>query len=811
MSGRILGRLLTLGALVLALGAASGCSGGQARKAAHMQKGRNYLAAQNYQKARIEFQNALQIDPKDATARYEVGVIDEKLGRLLQAAQSYQAAIDAAPQHEYLDATIALAKVMAMYGAPERALELVKPAFQKHPNEPELFVLRAVARAQLKDLSGAAADAEQATQLAPRNEDAIAALAGIFKAQGQTDEARALIERAVREIPGSAELRFMLARIYTDADRRDEAEAQYRKIIELQPAESTHRIRLAQFYSSSNQLDAAETTLRRALKDFPNDRTVKLSLVEFLSARRGRDVAQDELRKMIAAAPQEYDLQFALAKLYREVGENQKAEAVYRGVIGQERTNPPGLTARNGLAEIRMQQNDTGAALALANEVLVQNPRDNDALVIRGNIELARNDPRDAIADLRAVLRDQPDSAPVLRTLSRAHLANGEPQIAEEVMRRAVESNPNDPGLESDFAQLLTRLGKPDEANAVIAEAVEALPGNMQALNTQFRIAMTTKDLHRAQSAADAMVAQQPKLALGYMYQGVVAESEKRYEEALRLYTVAANLRPDAAEPVEAVVRLLSLMHRLPEALKRLDDVAARNPQDPLPLDVKGELLMQNGRFAEAKDAFRQAMALAPKWWPPYRGMAKAQVLGKENLADVIDGLRRAKGVVDPSERLSEALANLLVRAGRPDEAVAEYQEALRKYPKSDVAANNLAMLLVTYRSDTASLNQARELAARFVNSPSPAYRDTYGWVLYKRGEAAAAVPVLARIVAESPDAPVVRYHLGMAQALAGNRAEARDNLTRAIDSGQQFPGLDEAKSALERLDRPAAEAAPRT
>ena len=220
---------------------------------------------------------------------------------------------------------------------------------------------------------------------------------------------------------------------------------------------------------------------------------------------------------------------------------------------------------------------------------------------------------------------------------------------------------------------------------------------------------------------------------------------------------------------------------------------------------------MQNGRLAEAKEAFRHAMTVAPKWWPPYRGMAKAQLLGKESLADVIDGLRRAKPVVDQNERLSEVLANLLLRQGKSDEAIVEYQETLRQHPKSDVAANNLAMLLVTYRSDAGSLNQARDLAVRFASSPSLDYRDTYGWVLYKRGEAAAAVPVFARIVAESPDAVVARYHLGMAQALAGNRAEARDNLMRAVDSGKRFPGLDEAKSALERLGGPAPEAAPRS
>lgn len=800
MSARISGRLLAVGAVLIAASILAGCGGAQARKSAHMEKGRKYLAAENFEKARIEFQNALQIDPKDARVRYQVGAIEEKLGHPVQAIQAYNAAIDLAPKHDYLDATVALAKIMALNGAADRALELVKGAMEAHPEDAELYVLRATARALKKDLQGARSDAEHARQLAPRSEDVIAVLAGIYKSQGEADKARELIEQAVQDVPGSAELRFTLAQIYVSQDRRVDAETQYRKIIELKPRVSAHRVRLAQFYANGNQLDAAEAALRAAITDFPDDRRVKLALIEFLAARRTRTLAEEELARMIAAQPKDSELQFALARLYRADGANQKAEAVYRGVIDRERTNPAGLTARNNLAAVRLEQDDLDGALRFANEVIAVSPRDNDALLVRANVELQHQEARGAIADLRTVLRDQPTNPEVLRALANAHIANGEPQIAEQVMRQAADANPSSSTLQRDFAELLTQIGKADEAKTVIASAAERAPGSLELLDTQFRVAMRTHDLQRARAAADAIVARDPKLAFGYMYQGAVAEAEKRDEDALRLYTTAANLRPDTAEPLEAVARMLSSMHRLPEALRRLDDAAARNPQDAISLDVKGELLAQNGRLAEAKEAFRQAIARAPSWWPPYRDMAKAQIVGKEGLPVAIEGLRRAKSIVDPSERLSEMLASLLLRAGKPDEAIGEYEEALRKYPHSDLAANNLAMLLVSYRTDAASLERAHALAKRLADSPNLAYRDTYGWVLYKRGEATAAVPVFERIVAEAPESPVAHYHLGLAQALAGNRPAARDNLTRAIDAGLRSPDLEDAKSAIGRL-----------
>jgi thioredoxin-like negative regulator of GroEL len=104
-------------------------------------------------------------------------------------------------------------------------------------------------------------------------------------------------------------------------------------------------------------------------------------------------------------------------------------------------------------------------------------------------------------------------------------------------------------------------------------------------------------------------------------------------------------------------------------------------------------------------------------------------------------------------------------------------------------------------------------LSARFANSPNPSYLDTYGWVLFKRGDAAGSVPILTRVVAKVPDAVIARYHLGMAQSLAGDNTDARDNLMRAVNSGSRFSGLEEAKATLDRLAKApgAAAATPKT
>src|SRR5262249_851881 len=116
------------------------------------------------------------------------------------------------------------------------------------------------------------------------------------------------------------------------------------------------------------------------------------------------------------------------------------------------------------------------------------------------------------------------------------------------------------------------------------------------------------------------------------------------------------------------------------------------------------------------------------------------------------------------------------------------------------LAANNLAMLLVTYRKDQASLDRARDLTLAFANSSVGALLDTHGWVMFKRGEVQQALSALERASTEAPNSNGIRYHLGMGQLKAGQPTKARASLESALSGGVSFTGADEARAALVEL-----------
>ena len=97
----------------------------------------------------------------------------------------------------------------------------------------------------------------------------------------------------------------------------------------------------------------------------------------------------------------------------------------------------------------------------------------------------------------------------------------------------------------------------------------------------------------------------------------------------------------------------------------------------------------------------------------------------EDSIKTLQDGIKASNG----APLLVADLAGLDERLGRVDAAIAQYEGLVKGDADSIVAANNLAMLLVTYRTDKPSLDRARALAERFASSRNPTLIDTWGWV----------------------------------------------------------------------------------
>ena len=127
------------------------------------------------------------------------------------------------------------------------------------------------------------------------------------------------------------------------------------------------------------------------------------------------------------------------------------------------------------------------------------------------------------------------------------------------------------------------------------------------------------------------------------------------------------------------------------------------------------------------------------------------------------------------------------------------FEKALKINPDFAVAANNLAW---NYAEHGGDLDQALSLAqtARKQAPNDPEIADTLGWVYYKKSIFGLAILQFKDCLAKLPDNPLVLYHLGMAYYKNGDKDPARETLQQALQLNQNFPGAQEARKVLQKL-----------
>ena len=126
--------------------------------------------------------------------------------------------------------------------------------------------------------------------------------------------------------------------------------------------------------------------------------------------------------------------------------------------------------------------------------------------------------------------------------------------------------------------------------------------------------------------------------------------------------------------------------------------------------------------------------------------------------------------------------ATVLETGGRTSDAVGAVRDArCKERPEDPELLNALGFTLADHKL---RLPHAEELirTALAVSPDSPAIQDSLGWVLYRRGKKAQALPVLARAWQNSGDAEIAA-HYGEVLWKSGDEGKARYIWQQALNS----------------------------
>ena len=259
-----------------------------------------------------------------------------------------------------------------------------------------------------------------------------------------------------------------------------------------------------------------------------------------------------------------------------------------------------------------------------------------------------------------------------------------------------------------------------------------------------------------------------PQMPLAQLLLADVLSTQNKPEASL---AVLAEISPSSPYSWSARLRVaanLEMLTRTDEAITQLKGMSAEAPSRAGAAMQLGDLLRAKKRFAEAVEAYDEAM----------RRLSAAGIPERWSLF-------YSRGIA-------------LERSGQWKPSEADLLHALELKPDQPLVLNYLGYSWIDRGEN---LDRGLKMIEKAVElRPEDGYIvDSLGWAHYRLGDYSSAVQYLEKAIELVPEDPTINDHLGDAYWQSGRATEARFQWRRALQFG---PEADEIKPIEAKLDR---------
>ena len=557
------------------------------------------MAGGNYNQAEVQLAELVRLAPENPEARKLLAEVNLRLKRP-DVAMQVLTPLQQTQGDAQADAL--LGWVNLQRGDDAKAIELLKRGIDTQPDNPNLKLELALAyigagqQAEalelLRSLPASAGQAQRERLL-------IAAIA-----KGKPDDAaRAEVGRIVKDFPKDVGVLNVAATFY--AQQRDFARA--RELLgtarALDPKNVATLSTLARIESAAGDAGAVEKALRDVVDLDPANTSARVALARVALGRNDIKTAIAELEGARKADGRAVDPRLMLASLYLRAHDKANADGVLRelDVLAD---SDPAVALQVGRLYADAGRYDE--SLALFRTVVLRHPRDLNALLETGRVQLARGDLGGARDAIRKSLELDPDGVLANAMMVGIELKEGRTQEALACVARVRKAHPDNALAAMLDGEVNLSLRNADAAAQAYAASYAMTPTAGAAIRG-FRARSMAK---RADALAplEDWLARQPRdvgarmiLAQELQRQGKGRDAAAQYE---RIVTEGA---PNAL----VLNNLAWLYHEAHDAraldtAKRAFDLA---PSVPAIADTYGWILVESGRAADAVPILERVVA----------------------------------------------------------------------------------------------------------------------------------------------------------------------------------------------------------
>jgi serine/threonine-protein kinase len=533
---------------------------------------------------------------------------------------------------------------------------------------------------------------------------------------GNLAAAREALERAVKLAPRQRPARVNLALVLYRLGKFTEAGRSVQAALDVEPDDPDALV-VQGFVSLRDNLTSAEKCAHEALrvrKDSP-EAWALLAVVRLLEDKR--EAAEEAAKRALTAGPDSGPALFARALLLAEKGDF--PEALRFATRG---TAPPcfeadiaALLAFDLVGKGRYPEASNLVGLALALQP--------DHAPAREQVRLVMQLPegREALCSAlgRASAR-QPGRPTLWGLYGRALLGSGRTSEAQEARRHLARLRPEGAPALVELGLALQMAGDANEARDVLLRAHREAPSDARPLFALAGLYLDTRQYSLAEEAYASAARCGLDAAAALAGQGRAMAKQMKTDEALRVVAEALKKRPGDADLLGLQADILLQAGKQKEALASLAAGVKAAPKSLGPLMRLVDALIEMGKAAEASPHLLEAEKLAPASpLPPHRfGLLCMSARSYEEAAVHFEKAAK-RAPQELSYRLAWADAivkqgNAQVARGRLVEAIAFYEQALSRVPKS--------------HPRWADVEEQRDMA-RLLESIKPAWGKAMDWL----------------------------------------------------------------------------------
>jgi cellulose synthase operon protein C len=741
------------------------------RKQKYFDSGEKYFAEGKYREAAIQYSNAIQIDSRFAQAHYQLSQAYLKLGDSNRAFQELSRTIELSPDNypALTDLSNLLVTVRNPDGSP--VLDTMRQA------KAHLDVLR---------------------EKVPNVPETHEAWANYYSAQDQIGPAMTEVQQAISLDPNRSESYLLLALLQLRGNLPEEAEANFKKAIQVDPKAMNAQLALGGFYQSRNRMAEAEQQFRHAIDVDPKNPGPRAALVRLLMQQNKKAETEAFLQQTKKDLPNNSDGYRMLGDFYFASGDLDKALAEYTSLYNDHPKDPQ---VKRNYIQLLILKNRLDEAAKLNDEILKNNPRDVDALVYKGQIQLRKNDTPGAENSLQNALSNDSNNAVAHYQLGIAYAQGHDPARAESEWREAVRIRPDLTDAQRSLAALELQRGDVDALLATAQQITTAQPYSPDGYLLKAIAEAQRQKFTEAQQDAEQAMQRAPQSAAPYVQVGNIQLAQKHFPDAEKFYQQALDKDPASSDGLSGLMNTYIAEKEFDKAIAAANAQIAKSLNTSNFYDLLGTALF-NGKkdLPGAEAALRKAVDLDKNNTDALEKLGKVQV--QEGSADQALALYQQSIKNNPREVTFYILSGELYEATQNwDQAKNMYQQALSIQPDQPLASNNLAyVILETGGNVDVALAMAQTARRGMPDSANAA--DTLGWAYYQKGIYQSAIGQFQEALRLTdrlgqPDDATIHYHLGMAYEKANQNALARQQLEKAI---KLSPNNADAKKALSEL-----------